>query len=78
MLCRSNANHTTDNTASAISSDVILQGPSSAWKVISVAVKVFLCQKNESFIDVANCCNGVLLKEAQGEIQVFSLKMLHL
>ena len=36
------------------------------WDVVSVAVKVFLCQRADSFSDVARYCNSVLLREAKG------------
>ncbi len=38
----------------------------SILKVVSVAVKVFLCRSRTSFTHVANYCSSVLLSEAKG------------
>ena len=43
------------------------QRHASGWKVMCVAVKVFLSQSEKSMNDVAKYCSDVLLREAKGE-----------
>lgn len=43
------------------------QRQTSGWKVMCVAVKVFLCQSEKSMNDVAKYCSDALLREAKGE-----------
>lgn len=43
------------------------RGDSNRWKVLSVAIKVFMCQNEQALDDVARYCIRELLQQAKGQ-----------
>ena len=50
------------------------QRHASGWKVMCVAVKVFLCQSEKSMNNVAKYCSDVLLREAKGKFSQYLVR----
>ena len=49
-------------------------GSDSGCKVLSVVIKVFICQNERSMNNVARYCSDVLLQEAKGKLSFYSFK----